>query len=134
MIVWDLFGGGQNSVYEALKDNPQYDVYTFDVTEPTRAKQYVLDLSNDNVLEELDKYPQPEIIVASPLCQSFSQVLTMKGGGRRQLLAWSACVGQGKKYVPKVYGGKENEETSSIPKLLIQDIFKHFEVKENENY
>lgn len=268
IIVWDLFGGGQNSVYEALKDNPQYDIYTFDITEPTRQKQYVLDLSNDSVLEELAKYPSPDIIVASPLCQSFSQVLTMKGGGtcfwklcedgslcersvaefeelkagftknlkaekqlaikelgekclintiriiakyqpkyfyienpkkslmwnfikynmglngeynyatyskygymlpkdtcffsnvklnleyqphfkncyekdgylipnelgeefkikkgsgRRQLLAWSACVGQGKKYVPRTYGGKENEETSSIPEKLIQEIFK----------
>lgn len=270
IIVWDLFGGGQNSVYEALKDNPLYDVYTFDITEPTRQKQYVLDLSNDNVLDELAKYPSPDIIVASPLCQSFSQILTMKGGGtcfwklcedgslcersiaefeelkagftknlkadkqlafkklgekclintiriiakyqpkyfyienpkkslmwnfikhnmgltgeynyatyskygymlpkdtcffsnvklnleykphfkncyekdgylipndlgeefkiskgsgRRCLLAWSACVGQGKKYVPKAYSGKENEETSSIPKKLIQEIFKQW--------
>ena len=32
MIVWDLFRGGQNSVYNALKDNPNYDVYTFVIT------------------------------------------------------------------------------------------------------
>ena len=34
IVVWDLFGGGQNSVYEALKDNSVYDIYTFDVTKP----------------------------------------------------------------------------------------------------
>ena len=49
-----------------------------------------------------------------------------KGSGRRCLLAWSVCVGQGKKYVPKAYSGKENEETSSIPKKLIQEIFKQW--------
>ena len=81
IVVWDLFGGGQNSVYEALKDNTVYDIYTFDVTKPTRDKQYVLDLSQDHILKDLWQLPKPDIIVASPLCQSFSSILTMKGGG-----------------------------------------------------
>ena len=81
IVVWDLFGGGQNSVYESLKDKPEYEIYTFDITPPTRDLQCVLDLSQDNVIEVLNNFPSPDIIVASPLCQSFSQVLTMKGGG-----------------------------------------------------
>lgn len=80
-VVWDLFGGGQNSVYNALKDNPNYDVYTFDITKPTRAHHYQVDLSQDNIVEIFKKYPKPDIIVASPLCQSFTNVLSMKGGG-----------------------------------------------------
>ncbi|WP_199267018.1 C5 methylase (MAV1virus-like) protein [Mycoplasma sp. NEAQ87857] len=84
LVVWDLFGGGQNSVYNGLKENDllkYFDVYTFDVTEPTREKHYKLDLSQDNIVEIFKKYPKPDIIVSSTLCQSFSCVLNMKGGG-----------------------------------------------------
>jgi hypothetical protein len=58
-----------------------FDIYTFDITEPTRKKHYKLDLSQDNIVEIFEKFPKPDIIVASPLCQSFSCVLNMKGGG-----------------------------------------------------
>ena len=81
IIVWDLFGGGQNSVYESLKDNPLFDVWTFDITEPTREQHIKQDLTVNNIIEVLAAYPKPDIIVASPLCQSFSSILSMKGGG-----------------------------------------------------
>jgi site-specific DNA-cytosine methylase len=35
----------------------------------------------NDLIREFDKYPTPDIIVASPLCQSFSLMLSMKGGG-----------------------------------------------------
>lgn len=81
IVVWDLFGGGQNSVYQTLRENSLFDVWTFDITEPTREQHIKQDLTVDNIIEVLAKYPRPQIIVASPLCQSFSQVLQMKGGG-----------------------------------------------------
>lgn len=84
IIVWDLFGGGQNSVYNTLKEFnllDTYEVYTFDITTPTRKHHYILDLSVDNVIEHLKQFPTPDIITASPLCQSFSCVLNMLGGG-----------------------------------------------------
>lgn len=81
IIVWDLFGGGQNSVFNALNKCSKYEIYTFDVTTPTRKKHIKLDLSQNNVIDLLSVYPKPDIIVASPLCQSFSCVLNMKGGG-----------------------------------------------------
>lgn len=83
-IIWDLFGGGQNSVFLTLKENNklnEYDVYTFDITEPIHEKQFKLDLSQENIIEIFKQFPTPHIIVASPLCQSFSCVLNMKGGG-----------------------------------------------------
>ena len=67
-IVWDLFDGGQNSVYNAL-DHFNYDIYTFDITEPSHEHQYQVDLSQDNIVDIFKKYPKPDIIVASPLCQ-----------------------------------------------------------------
>ena len=81
IVVWDLFGGGQNSVYQTLRENSLFDVWTFDITEPTREQHIKQDLTVDNILEVLAQYPRPDIIVASPLCQSFSCVLQMKGGG-----------------------------------------------------
>lgn len=84
LIVWDLFGGGVNSVYKAIGDNPNFEIYTFDLfPERFHNKQYVVDLSED--FEWLKRYfsafPKPDIIVASPLCQSFSSILSLKGGG-----------------------------------------------------
>lgn len=86
MIVWDLFGGSQNSVYQALKDDKRFDIYTFDITKPKRDKQFVVDLSVETYeLVDLYKFfrtfQTPDIIVASPLCNSFSIALSMKGGG-----------------------------------------------------
>ena len=83
-IIWDLFGGGQNSVFLTLKDLDLlkfYDVYTFDITEPIHDKQFKIDLAQNNIIEIFSQFPEPDIIVASPLCQSFSCVLNMKGGG-----------------------------------------------------
>lgn len=83
-VVWDLFGGGQNSVYFSLKEHnllDKYDIYTFDITDPIHDKQFYLDLSQNNIIDLFKKFPSPDIIVASPLCQSFSTVLNMKGGG-----------------------------------------------------
>lgn len=83
-IIWDLFGGGQNSVYNALKEYgllKKYEVYTFDVTEPTRINHFKIDLSQNNIIEIFSSFPKPDIILSSTLCQSFSCVLNMKGGG-----------------------------------------------------
>ncbi|MGL4950819.1 MAG: hypothetical protein ACRC4M_03260 [Mycoplasma sp.] len=83
-IIWDLFGGGQNSVYKTLQENDmldQYEVYTFDVTEPTREHHYKLDLAQDDIIEIFKQFPKPDIILSSTLCQSWSCVLNMKGGG-----------------------------------------------------
>jgi len=87
IVVWDLFGGGQNSVFNALKNNNKFDIYTFDVTQPTRKKHFKFDLAQDNICEKMKDFqkqnniPNPDIIVSSTLCQSFSSVLSMKGGG-----------------------------------------------------
>ena len=82
LILWDLFGGGQNSIYHTVKEyNLSIEVYTFDIAEPQHDKQFKLDLSSNDVIEKLKDYPRPDIIVASPLCQSFSIATAIKGGG-----------------------------------------------------
>lgn len=84
IIVWDLFGGGQNSVYNGLRNSKKFknfEIYTFDVTKPTRKNHIKIDLAQPDIVEKMRKFPRPDIIVSSPLCQSFSCVLNMKGGG-----------------------------------------------------
>lgn len=108
MVVWDLFGGGQNSVPAGLlsgENQDNYIVHTFDVV-PTemndfKHKNYIyheLDLAAGMIKIDGKKHkvngstdivkifkslnlPHPDIIVSSTLCQSFSNVLSMVGGG-----------------------------------------------------
>lgn len=86
MIIWDLCGGSQNSVYHALKWFREAKIYTFDVAKPQHDNQYVLDLTRQDIIEQLHKYPKPDIIFASPLCQSFSWILNCNGNER---VAWT---------------------------------------------
>jgi len=104
MVVWDLFGGGCNSVAKAI-DNGDYEIYTFDVVpkkdndyKSKNYHYYELDLAcgmvkNDNTIHKVNGFgdicvlfeelhlPKPDIIVSSTLCQSFSNVLSLVGGG-----------------------------------------------------
>ncbi|OAB48993.1 hypothetical protein [Mycoplasmopsis gallinarum] len=101
IVIWDLFGGGCNSLSRAINEfnlNDKYAVYTFDVVE-THKKSYRgqldfsfqkyinLDLSQNNIIKIFEKLikdgqiEKPNIITSSTLCQSFSKVLSMIGGG-----------------------------------------------------
>lgn len=101
IIIWDLFGGGCNSVSRAIKHfklGNNYFVYTFDVVNTHKKsfrgqlnldfQKYInLDLSDSNIIEiflnliEKHIIELPDIILSSTLCQSFSKVLSMTGGG-----------------------------------------------------
>ena len=95
IIIWDLFGGGCNSIARTIANerlSKYFIVYTFDVVEthkesfrgqlPYKFHHYFkIDLSSDDVLDKLSQFPLPDIITSSTLCQSFSNVLSMVGGG-----------------------------------------------------
>lgn len=95
IVIWDLFGGGCNSVSRAIakyKMGSIFDVYTFDVVETHKEsyrgklkhrfqKYFNIDLSSENIIQIFKKFPKPDIILSSTLCQSFSNVLSMVGGG-----------------------------------------------------
>ena len=83
-IVWDLFGGLNGSVGLSL-DPKIYKIYTIDILDETKdgRKNIVIDLADSitmRLFAKLDKLPKPDIIVASPMCQSFSRAAALKGG------------------------------------------------------
>lgn len=94
IVVYDLFGGSQNSVYNALKYFDYFEVYTFD-TNPNigHDRQYVVDLSEAENLYKCvaeNNIPEPDFIFASPLCQSFSILLNAGEKGGRVAIKYDA--------------------------------------------
>jgi len=74
--------GGMNSLRQALKNHhllENYCVYTFDIVPKSNGfKNIVIDLAQDQLIVKLNQLiknkiiKKPDIIVCSPLCQSFS--------------------------------------------------------------
>ncbi|UWV85530.1 hypothetical protein NW066_02450 [Mycoplasmopsis felis] len=66
IIVWDLFGGGQNSVFNSINNDPKlkekFEVYIRDITEPTREFHYKLDLASDNIVELFKNIPNQTLL------------------------------------------------------------------------
>lgn len=88
LVVWDLFGGSQNSVYHALKYFNDVEIYTFDINENIQhPNQHVIDLTQDfqELIKFFNQFPPPDIILASPLCTSFSWILHV---GNDETLGW----------------------------------------------
>ncbi len=84
LVIWDLFGGLNGSLGLAI-GYEDYDIYTIDILPKTKdgRDNIVIDLAYENYFaleEELKKLPKPDIIVASPMCNSFSRAATGAGG------------------------------------------------------
>lgn len=87
IVVWALFDSGAGAYSRALKDKVDVIAIGVDKTQKSSANFINLDLANykiifgDNTLfETLDKLPRPDIILASPPCESWSIASAMKGG------------------------------------------------------
>ena len=76
-IIFALFDDGKRSYFNALNDNPKYKVISIGINrkhqENENYKIIDLRISNQKLFEELDKLPSPDIILASPPCESWSQ-------------------------------------------------------------
>lgn len=75
--VFALFDDGKRSYFNALKDNPKYKVISIGINrkhqENENYKIIDLRISNLDLFNQLDKLPKPDIILASPPCESWSQ-------------------------------------------------------------
>ncbi len=85
LIVYDFFGGLNNSILKGL-DKKLYKVFTFDIREKSKDgnKNIVLDMTTNikDILKNIKKLelPKPDIVVGSPMCNSFSIARRYKDG------------------------------------------------------
>ena len=80
-VIWALYDDGNCSYKKAIEKyfDGQYKVYCvgineqpFEDTENYKYKQIDLSMLNSNLIKDLSKLPQPDIILASPPCESWS--------------------------------------------------------------
>lgn len=131
LVVWDLFGGSNNSVWNALKQYDFIEVYTFDInTNIKHEKQYIINLGKkdiENFVEfiEMGNFPKPDFICASPLCNSFSVILQTPDGGT---LGWK------KEIIKDTWKRGGNEYESEEIKFSIRDEKSFWEMKAKNNF
>jgi hypothetical protein len=87
MIVWALFDSG-NGCYKKTANQIGIEIYSIGLDRENKNEHFInLNLADysrifgDNKLfDELDKLPQPDLIIASPPCESWSVASAMNGG------------------------------------------------------
>ena len=90
MIVWCLFDSGEGAYQRAINKyfSGELESYSLGIDIEQRGHNFIeVDLADykalfgDNTLfDTLDKLPKPDIILASPPCESWSVASAMKGG------------------------------------------------------
>ena len=88
MIVWALFDSG-NGCYKQVADKMEgIELYSIGLDIENKSNHFLsvnlADYSylfgNDVLIEELSKLPKPDLIIASPPCESWSVASAMRGG------------------------------------------------------
>jgi len=81
MIVWSLFDSGNGSYYKVFSKEPNIENYSIGLDRLNKNKHFInTDLSSMECLEVLNTLPKPDLIIASPPCESWSVASAMKGG------------------------------------------------------
>ena len=88
MIVWGLFDSGNGSYKKAAGNIEGIEIYSIglDITNKNdhfinlNLADYSYLFGNNKMFSELDKLPKPDLIIASPPCESWSVASGMKGG------------------------------------------------------
>ena len=88
MVIWALFDSGNGSYYQVAKDMDGVEIYSVGIDRENKNDHFInLDLADysrlfgDNKLfDELDELPKPDLIIASPPCESWSVASAMPNG------------------------------------------------------
>lgn len=88
IIVWSLFDSGNGSYSKVLSQSGHFINYSIGLDIENKNDHFInLDLAsyermfdNDTLFHTLYKLPRPDIIIASPPCESWSIASAMKGG------------------------------------------------------
>ncbi|TNK82144.1 hypothetical protein C4M97_00435 [Mycoplasmopsis pullorum] len=76
LVVWGLFDDANRCYYQSLKDS--YEVYSIGINKKNEKNYHQINLSilNNDLFNQLNKLPKPDIILASPPCNSWSKADT----------------------------------------------------------
>lgn len=88
IIVWSLFDSGNGSYAKVASDFSQLENYSIGVDRENKNNHFInynlADYSclfgEDDLFTTLDKLPKPDVILASPPCESWSVASAMRGG------------------------------------------------------
>lgn len=88
VIIWALFDSGNGCYTQVAKNYDEIEIYPIGIDIENKNDNFInLNLAdysrlfnNDKLFVELDKLPKPDIILASPPCESWSVASTMKDG------------------------------------------------------
>jgi len=86
--VWSLFDSGNGSYTRELKKHSDIENYAIGIDREDKNNHFInLNLADysflfgeDLLFKELDKLPNPDVILASPPCESWSVASAMRGG------------------------------------------------------
>lgn len=111
MIIWSLFDSGNGCYSQVFNKKEDVENYSIGMDKESGAATYIevdlADLSGyfgkSKMMEILAKLPKPDVIIASPPCESWSVASAMKGGNA----CWSHTKGNS-------FTIRESEEYESV--------------------
>lgn len=88
MIVWALFDSGNGCYSQVAKKFDTIELYAIGMDKENKNNhfinlnlaQYSINKKQNPIFDELDKLPKPDLIIASPPCESWSNASAMWGG------------------------------------------------------
>lgn len=88
MIVWALFDSGNGCYSQAAKNFPEIELYSIGLDKEHKNNHFInlnlatysIDGKANPLFKSLDELPRPDVILASPPCESWSVASAMKGG------------------------------------------------------
>ena len=88
MVVWALFDSGNGCYAQAAAHFDEIEIYSVGIDIENKNNHFInLNLAdysylfgNNTLFDTLDKLPKPDLIIASPPCESWSVASAMRGG------------------------------------------------------
>lgn len=111
MIIWSLFDSGNGCYSQVFNNKSDVENYSIGMDKESGSTNYIevdlADLSGyfgkSKMMDSLSKLPKPDVIIASPPCESWSLGSTMQGGNA----CWSHTKGNS-------FTIRESEEYESV--------------------
>lgn len=118
MVIWALFDSGNGCYAQAAKKFKNIDIYPIGIDIERKNSHFIeLNLADYSRLfgksvlfQSLDQLPKPDVILASPPCESFSVASAMWGGNA----CWKQEMSEGSRFVIR------NKKDYDVPQVKRQ--------------